>query len=182
MRTPLLAVATFATLLATLVCKAAAPSPDKPLIPADIAAMTKEHLGSWQTTGWFIDGGKKTPVKANWECRDGGGGPGLVCIWHHESVDAPPDTEHELIGFDKAAGKLSFTRIHEDGMIGTAFVDVGGKTMSRRWEWTEDGKKAVGRNHIVVREPGLWEQHVTVEIDGKLVREMDLTQTRTATF
>jgi hypothetical protein len=166
-----------ACLLATVLF--AAP-PDARRIPAEYEAMLKEHVGSWQTTGWMTADGEKKPIEATWECRAAGKGPGLSCVWHHKLTDGSSDTELELIGYDKDAGKLSFTRLHEDGTVGVALVDVSGMTMSRRWEFVTGGRKAVGVNHIVVRESGLWDQNVTIDVEGKRTREMSLTQKRVA--
>jgi hypothetical protein len=157
----------------------AADRPDKSL-PPDIKAILEEHVGSWEATGWTIDEKGKKPMKATWTCRHLSDGPAVLCTWHHAWVDKPPDVEEEIIGFDRESGKLRFTRAHPDGSVGTLLVDATAKTMDRHWEFEKDGNKGVGNLHIEVREPGHWEQTVTVEVGGKRTFEMVATQRRLA--
>jgi hypothetical protein len=42
----------------------------------------------------------------------------------------------------------------------------------------ENGKLRVMRNEIVVTKPGEWSQRITIDVDGKRVREITLTQRR----
>ena len=149
-----------------------------PPIPGNILGMLKEHLGSWETSGYTRDEKGTTPVKATWSCRGVSGGPGLLCTWHHEWMDRPPDVEEEIIGFDRESGKLRFTRVHPDGSVQSILVDATGKSMDRRWEFQRDGQTAVGNNHIDVVAPGHWEQRMTIEVGGKQTWEMVLTQRR----
>ena len=53
--------------------------------------MLLEHRGEWRTDGWIIEGEKRTPVKAKWECKAAVNGVGNVCTWYHEWVDRPHD-------------------------------------------------------------------------------------------
>jgi Fe-S cluster biosynthesis and repair protein YggX len=50
--------------------------------------------------------------------------------------------------------------------------------MTGHWESTEGGKKSVGHNEIVVKAPGEWVQHMTIDVDGKRVTEMNVTHHR----
>jgi hypothetical protein len=158
----------------------AAAAADKPEMPAAVASMVQEHLGSWQTSGFVVEGDRKTSIKAQWSCERAAGGPGLLCTWHHEWADGSKDTNLEFIGYDDETGRLTLSRLREDGTVSLVFVDTDGRSMTRTWEFDEGGRKAQARNHIVVRESGWWEQHVTISVDGKLIREMRLTQRRVA--
>jgi hypothetical protein len=150
-----------------------------PEIPAEIAAMLREHRGSWRTDGWIIEGDQKTPVKASWECKAAVNGMGNVCTWNHEWVDRPHDTALEIMGYDPRLKVLKIVRVTDAGIMGPgADVVVRANTMTVVREFTEDGKKGVMRNEIVVTKPGEWAQRITVDLDGKRVREMKFDQRR----
>ncbi|MBC8025130.1 MAG: hypothetical protein H7Y89_03995 [Steroidobacteraceae bacterium] len=148
-------------------------------LPPEIAAMLKEYVGEWKTTGWYSSAGKKEVMTWRWNCRNQNG-LGLACVWHYDWPDRPTNTEDELVGFDLQTGKLHFARLREDGSLQTALAEVNGKSLTRRWEWQEDGKAASGHIHIDTRVSGRWEQRITIKIDGKVVREGELTHTRVA--
>jgi len=78
------------------------------------------------------------------------------------------NTEHEVIGYDKDAGKLRFTRIHEDGTVDTVLIDVDGKWMRRHWEYRKTADRGCRERHRHERERSLeatlhgddrWEDH-----------------------
>ena len=50
--------------------------------------------------------------------------------------------------------------------------------LRRHWETTADGKTTVGDLEIVVRSPGEWEQHITIETDGKRTSEWSIRHHR----
>jgi hypothetical protein len=148
-------------------------------IPADILAMLKEHRGQWRSDGWIIEGEKRTPIKATWECKAAANGPGNVCTWNHEWVDRPHDSALEIMGYDPRLKVLSITRVFDTGVINEpGAVTVRGNTMTFERQLNENGKVRVMRNEIVVTKPGEWSQHVTFDLDGKRVREITLTQRR----
>jgi hypothetical protein len=153
---------------------------DPPTIPAEITAMLLEHRGEWRSEGWIIEGEKRTPVEARWECKAAVNGIGNVCTWYHEWVDRPHDSALDIMGYDPARKVLKMQRVNDTGIMGPgAEVTVRGKTMTVVRESTsEDGKPRVMRNEIVVVKPGEWSQHVTFDEDGKRVREWTLTQRR----
>ena len=166
-----------------LMASAHAESPPQPAnsstIPADIVAMLAEHRGSWRADGWIIDGEKRTPVKASWECKAAVNGLGNVCTWDHEWVDRPHDSALEIMGYDPRLKALSITRVLDTGIINEATaVTVRGTTMTVEREITNEGKPATMLNKIVVTKPGEWSQRITIEADGKLVREITLSQRR----
>ncbi len=158
------------------------PSPSAagaPAIPDDIVAMLKEHRGEWRTEGWMVDGDKRTPVKASWECKAAVNGLGNVCTWNHEWVDRPHDAALEIMGYDPRLNVLSITRVLDTGVINEpAAVTVRGNTMNVERTSSENGQVRVIRNEIVVVKPGEWAQQITVDVDGKRVREITLTQRR----
>jgi len=155
------------------------PPADSSTIPADIVAMLQEHRGSWRSDGWIITGDKRTPVKASWECKAAVNGIGNVCTWYHEWVDRPHDSALEIMGYDPKRKALSITRVMDTGVIAEAVaVTVRGNTMSVDAQIDMNGKPATLHNRIEVTKPGEWSQHVTIEADGKLVREIVLTQRR----
>jgi hypothetical protein len=148
-------------------------------IPADIVGMLNEHRGKWRAEGWSSDGEKRTPVKASWECEAAANGIGNVCTWHHEWVDRPWDSALEIMGYDPRLKVLSITRVLDNGIINEPVaVTVRGNTMSVERRSTENGKSRVLRNEIVVTKPGEWSQRITIDVDGKRVREISLTQRR----
>jgi len=155
------------------------PAANAPAIPADIVAMLQEHRGSWRSDGWIIEGEKRTPVKASWECKAAVNGIGNVCTWYHEWVDRPHDAALEIMGYDPRLKALSITRVTDTGVINEPVaVTVRGNTMTVEREMTKDGKSGLLRNEIVVKVSGQWSQHITVTADGKLVREVVLSQWR----
>jgi hypothetical protein len=148
-------------------------------IPADIIAMLSEHRGSWRTEGWMVEGEKRTPVKATWECKAALNGIGNVCTWNHEWVDRPHDSALDVMGYDPRLNVLRIQRLNDTGIMGPgAEVTVRGDTMSVVREFEEDGKAGVMHNEIVVVKPGEWHQRVTVDLDGKRQREITLIQRR----
>ena len=152
---------------------------DPPAIPADITAMLLEHRGEWRTEGWMIEGDKRTPAKARWECKAAVNGLGNVCTWYHEWVDRPHDSALEIMGYDPQLKVLKIQRVNDTGIMGPAAeVTVRANTMTVVREFTVDGKVQVIRNEIVVTKPGEWAQHLTFDQDGKRVREWNLTQRR----
>jgi hypothetical protein len=161
------------------VAVAARPVANSTEIPADIVAMLKEHRGEWSSDGWIIDGEKRTPIKASWECKAAVYGFGNVCTWNHEWVDRPHDSALEIMGYDPRLKVLSITRVLDTGVINEpAAVTVRGNTMNVERRSTENGKLRVVRNEIVVTRPGEWSQQVTIDVDGKRAREITLTQRR----
>lgn len=148
-------------------------------VPPEVAAMLKEHRGKWRTEGQWISHGKAQPAKASWECKAAVDGIGNVCTWNHEWADRAPDSALEIMGYDPDQKALSITRVTDRGFIHTATpIIVRGNTMTRRWESNEDGKISVGVNEIVVKAPGDWVQHMTIEVDGKRITEMNVTHHR----
>ena len=158
----------------------AAETPASPLIPPDVAAMLLEHRGQWRAEGWDIEGEKRTPVKASWECKAAVNGVGNLCTWNHEWVDRPHDSAVDIMGYDPKLKVLRMQRVNDTGIMGAgAEVTVRGNTMTVVRESTSpDGKPRVMRNEIVVTKPGQWDQHITFDEDGKRVREWRLTQRR----
>jgi hypothetical protein len=57
-------------------------------------------------------------------------------------------------------------------------VTVRGNKMNVERQSTENGKLRVVRNEIVVTKPGEWSQRILIDVDGKRVREIALTQRR----
>jgi hypothetical protein len=158
----------------------AADPPAPPAIPAEIAAMLLEHRGEWRSEGWIIEGEKRTPLKASWECEAAVKGVGNVCTWNHEWVDRPHDSALEIMGYDPRLKVLKIVRVTDTGIVTPgADVVVRGNTMTVVRESTsEDGKPRVMRNEIVLTKPGEWSQRITFDQDGKRVREWTLTQRR----
>jgi hypothetical protein len=141
--------------------------------------MLQEHRGEWRTDGWIIDGDKRTPVKASWECKAAVNGIGNVCTWYHEWVDRPHDSALDIMGYDPRLKVLSITRVMDTGVMQEPVaVTVRGNTMHVERQFTENGKARVMTNDIVVTKPGEWAQHVTIDEDGKRVREINLNQRR----
>ena len=158
----------------------AADPPAGTAIPAEITAMLLEHRGEWRTEGWIIEGEKRTPVKASWECKAAVNGVGNVCTWYHEWVDRPHDAALDVMGYDPRLKVPRIQRVNDTGIMGPgAEVTVRGNTMTVVRESTsDDGKPRVMRNEIVVTKPGEWLQHITMDEDGKRVREWKMTQRR----
>jgi hypothetical protein len=158
----------------------AAEPPAPPAVPAEIAAMLLEHRGEWRSDGWIIEGDKRTPLKAAWECKAAVNGVGNVCTWNHEWVDRPHDAALEIMGYDPRLKVLKIVRVTDTGIVTPgADVTVKGNTMTVVRESTsEDGKPRVMRNEIVLVKPGEWSQRITFDQDGKRVREWTLTQRR----
>lgn len=161
----------------------AADPPAPPAIPAEVTAMLLEHRGEWRTDGWIIEGEKRTLVKASWECKAAVNGLGNVCTWNHEWVDRPHDSALDIMGYDPGAKVLRMQRVNDTGITGPgAQVAVRGNTMTVvRESKSDDGKPRVMRNEIVVVKPGVWDQTITFDEDGKRVREWRMTQRRVAT-
>jgi hypothetical protein len=160
----------------------AADPPASALIPAEVTAMLLEHRGQWRAEGWHIEGEKRTPVTASWECKAAVNGLGNVCTWNHEWADRPHDSAVDIMGYDPKRKVLRMQRVTDTGMMGPgAEVTVRGNTMSVVREFaSDDGKPRVMRNEIVVTRPGEWQQHITFDEAGKRVREWRLTQRRVA--
>jgi hypothetical protein len=158
----------------------AADPPAPPAVPAEIAAMLLEHRGEWRSEGGIIEGEKRTPVKASWECKAAVNGVGNVCTWYHEWTDRPHDSALDVMGYDPRLKVLKIQRVNDTGIMGPgAEVTVRGNTMTVVRESTsEDGKRRVMRNEIVVTKPGEWNQHITFDQDGERVREWTMTQRR----
>jgi hypothetical protein len=157
----------------------AADPPAPPAIPAEITAMLLEHRGEWRSDGWIIDGEKRTPVKASWECKAAVNGIGNVCTWYHEWVDRPHDSALEIMGYDPRLKALSITRVMDTGVIQEPVaVTVRGNTMHVEHQFNENGKVRVLTNDIVLTKPGEWAQHITIDVEGKRVREITLNQRR----
>ena len=160
----------------------AADTPASPLIPADVTAMLLEHRGQWRAEGWDIEGEKRTPIKASWECKAAVNGVGNLCTWNHEWVDRPHDSALDIMGYDPKLKVLRMQRVNDTGIMGPgAAVTVRGNTMTMVRESTSpEGKPRVMRNEIVVTKPGEWDQRITFDEAGKRVREWRLTQRRVA--
>jgi hypothetical protein len=160
----------------------ASPPAAAPTIPAEITAMLLEHRGEWRSDGWIIEGDKRTPIKASWECKAALNGVGNICTWRHEWADRPHDAALDIMGYDPNLKVLRMQRVNDTGIMGSgAEVTVHGNTMTVVREFSADGKARVMRNEIVVTKPGEWNQHITFDEDGKRVREWTLTQKRVAT-
>jgi hypothetical protein len=160
---------------------AGAASAAEPVIPAAYAAMMKEHIGTWETTGEMCVDGKCEPMTAKWSCKEARPSSALWCEWHHFKPDGSPlNIEHEAIGYETESGKLRFMRIHENGTVNTVLIDVDGKWMRRHWEFPRDGKTALAANDIDTSTSGLWKHRFTMTVDGKVVREMRAIQKRVA--
>ena len=161
------------------VCRSAEPASLAPgkSIPAEIAAMLKEHLGSWRAEGRAFDGVSSKSMDATWQCKPAVGGPGNVCTWNHGAPDVPPDAV-EIMGYDAKLKTLSITRLNDQGSINSVSVVVRGNVMTRRWETTADGQSTVGNLEIVVKSPGEWEQHITIDTDGKRTSELSIRHHR----
>jgi hypothetical protein len=171
--------ALFSIAATALVSTIHAADPPAPTIPAEITAMLLEHRGEWRTDGWIIDGEKRTPVKASWECKAAVNGVGNVCTWYHEWVDRPHDSALEIMGYDPRLKALSITRVMDTGVMQEPVaVTVRGNAMHVEREFNEDGKVRVLTNDIVVTKPGEWAQRITIDVDGKRVREISLNQRR----
>jgi hypothetical protein len=151
-----------------------------PAIPAEITAMLLEHRGEWRSAGWIIEGDKRTPVKASWECKAAVNGVGNLCTWNHEWVDRPHDAALDIMGYDPRLKVLSITRVMDTGVVNEPVaVKVQGNTMTvDRQVTNKEGKTGTLHNEIVVTKSGEWSQHLTIESEGKRVREMTLTQRR----
>ena len=166
-----------ASLALTTVGSAAAES--EPQIPADIAAMLKEHRGQWHGEGQWIENGKAETTKADWECKPAVGGIGNVCTWHDQWADGPPNLAMEVMGYDAEHRTMTITRVTDKGLLHTVTPTVHGKTMIVRWTSKgDDGKTTVGFNEVIVKSSGYWEQHMTIDTDGKRVIEMKVTHRR----
>lgn len=142
--------------------------------------MLKEHLGRWRSEGTFVIGGVSQPAKATWECAAAVKGIGVVCTWHHEWADGRADDAKEIIGYDPAIGALRTTRVTDRGIVTTTTLTVRDNTMVDTWQSTQDGKPLVGSNRIVVVPGGNWTQHMSVDLDGQRVTQMDVTHYRVA--
>jgi hypothetical protein len=153
-----------------------------PVVPPEITAMLLEHRGQWRAEGWIIEGEKRTPVGATWECKAAVNGVGNLCTWNHEWTDRPHDAALDIMGYDPKAKVLRMQRVNDTGIMGPgAQVTVIGNTMTMVRESTsESGKPRVMRNEIVVTKPGEWRQLITFDEDGKRVMEWRLTQRRFA--
>jgi hypothetical protein len=158
----------------------AADPPAAPAVPAEITAMLLAHRGEWRSDGWIIEGDKRTPLKATWECKAAVNGVGNVCTWNHEWADRPHDAALEIMGYDPRLKVLKIVRVADTGIVTPgADVVVRGNTMTVERESTsEDGKPRLMRNEIVLVKPGEWSQRITFDQDGKRVREWTLTQRR----
>lgn len=178
MKTYSWALAAAALALTGPVSDAAEPSASAQEVPAEIVAMLKEHLGKWRTEGQWISNGDAKPTKATWECKAAVGGIGNVCTWNHEWADRPPDAALEIMGYDPKLKTMSITRVTDTGLTNTAKPSVHGKTMTVRWESTQDGKRSVGFNEVIVKAPGEWIQRMTIDMEGKRVTEMNVTHHR----
>jgi hypothetical protein len=166
-------------LIAATAFVSATSAADPPTIPPEIIEMLLEHRGEWRSEGWMIEGDKRTPAKARWECKAAVNGVGNVCTWYHEWVDRPHDSALEIMGYDPQLKVLKIQRVSDTGIMGAAAeVTVHGHTMSVVREITVEGKVQVIHNEVVVTRPGEWVQHLTVDQDGKRVREWNLTQRR----
>jgi hypothetical protein len=157
---------------------AAGTAPPSPLVPAEVAAMLKEHLGRWRTEGRIVSQGKVQSANATWECKSAVEGVGNVCTWKHEWADGRTDAALEIMGYDAALKTMSITRIGDNGVIGTVPVAVRGNTMTVRRELQTDGKTTVVVNEVIVKAPGEWVQHATTDVEGKRVYEMNNTHRR----
>lgn len=158
----------------------AADPPAAPAVPAEITAMLLAHRGEWRTDGWIIEGDKRTPLEATWECKAAVNGVGNVCTWNHEWADRPHDAALEIMGYDPRLKVLKIVRVTDTGIVTPgADVVVRGNTMTVERESTsEDGKPRLMRNEVVLVNPGEWSQRITFDQDGKRVREWTLTQRR----
>lgn len=173
-----LKAAVAALVLAAANSDAAKPQAPVPEVPAEVLAMLKEHRGVWRTEGEWIADGKSQPTKATWECNAAVDGVGNVCIWRHQWADRPADAALEIMGYDPNLKTLSITRVTDLGVVHTATPTVRGNTMVYRWQSAKDGKTSIGSNEIVVKSSGEWVQHMTIEVDGKSVTEMNVTHHR----
>jgi hypothetical protein len=155
---------------------AAEPSPE---IPADVVAWLEGQRGTWRSEGLIIEGEKRTKAYATWECQAAVKGIGNVCTWNHEWTDRPRDSALEISGYDPLLRKMSITRVADNGIINEPVtVTVRGNTVTAAREWTQDGKPAFMRNEVVVKSADERSQRMSVEVDGKVVREFIITHRR----
>jgi hypothetical protein len=155
---------------------AAEPAPE---IPADVVTWLEWQRGSWRSEGVIIKGEERTVANATWECHAAVNGVGNVCTWNHEWTDRPPDSALEIIGYDPRVKMLSLSRVSDQGILGEAVtVAVRGNVVRAERPMTENGKPAIMRNEVVARSRDERSQRMSVEVDGKVVREFIITHRR----
>jgi hypothetical protein len=156
--------------------RSAEPAPE---IPADVVKWLEWQRGSWRSEGVIIKGEERTAAYATWECEAAVNGIGNVCTWNHQWTDRPPDSALEIIGYDPRLGMLSLSRVSDTGILGEPVtVAVRGNTVKAERQMTENGKPAVMRNEVVAKSRDERSQRMSVEVDGKVVREFIITHRR----
>lgn len=157
---------------------AAHAQPPAPTIPADIAAILREHLGKWRSEGTITIGGATASAKATWECVAAVGGAGVVCTWTHEWPGGVTDRAVDIFGYDAAQNALGGQRVTDRGIVTRSTTMIEGNRMIARWEAIQDGKPLIGFNEILVTPGGDWTQHMAVDVGGERVTEMKMTHYR----
>lgn len=156
--------------------RAAEPAPE---IPADVVTWLEWQRGSWRSEGVIVKGEERTPANATWECHAAVNGIGNVCTWNHEWTDRPPDSALEIIGYDPRLKMLSLSRVTNTGSLGEPVnVAVQGNRVRAERQFTENGKPAVMRNEVVAKSRDERSQRMSVEVEGKVVREFIITHRR----
>jgi hypothetical protein len=168
------------TLLAvSAIIAAAGAAEPAPGIPADVVTWLEWQRGSWRSEGVIIKGEERTAAYTTWECHAAVNGIGNVCTWNHEWTDRPPDSALEIVGYDPRLKMLSLSRVSDQGILGESVtVAVQGNTVRAERPMTENGKPAVMRNEVVAKSPDERSQRMTVEVEGKVVREFIITHLR----
>jgi hypothetical protein len=150
-----------------------------PGIPADVLAWWQDQRGTWRSEGVIIKGEERTPAYATWECRAAVNGIGNVCTWNHEWTDRPHDSALEIVGYDPRLKMVSITRVGDNGIMGEAVtVAVKGNKVTAQRQITENGKPGVMRNEVVAVSRDERSQRMSVEVEGRVVREFIITHRR----
>jgi hypothetical protein len=149
-----------------------------PAVPAAVAAILHEHLGTWRSEGTITSNGATVEAKASWECVAAVGGAGVICTWTHEWPGGITDRAVDVFGYDAAEDALGGTRVTDRGIVTRSTTRIEGNRMIARWEAVQDGKPVAGFNEIVVTPGGDWIQHMTIDVGGERATEMRMTHHR----
>lgn len=152
-----------------------------PIIPPEIAAILKEHVGRFHSVMEMQVDGRTITLEGTRECAAVEAGAGVLCRWHDsQSPDGQPREDVEILGFDPEAGLLRSARISAFGVLTTSTIAVAGNVMTVRSETNADGVATVRFNQITVVPGGGWTQRFTVDADGKRVMEGTIRHERLA--
>jgi hypothetical protein len=150
-----------------------------PEIPADVLKWWQDQRGTWRSEGLIVKGEERTPAYATWECRAAVNGIGNVCTWNHEWTDRPHDSALEIAGYDPRLKMVSITRVGDNGIMGEPVtVAVKGNKVTAERQITENGKPTVMRNEVVAVSRDERSQRMSVEVEGRVVREFIITHRR----